>query len=85
MQGAESRIRAVKIRSDRILICLSLLCRHTEVKGEWGFVIRLQRLIEETVKKKKKIPQPIGSLQFLFHFLLVHYSKSRGTFTVNEK
>lgn len=41
VEGAESRIGLVKMRSDRILICLSRLCRHTDVKGKrrgvwWG-------------------------------------------------
>lgn len=36
VKGAESRIGLVKIRSDRILICLSLPCRHTDVKGKRG-------------------------------------------------
>lgn len=34
VEGAESRIGQVKMRSDRILICLSRLCRHTDVKGK---------------------------------------------------
>lgn len=36
VEGAVSRIGQVKMRSDRILICLSLLCRHTDVKGKRG-------------------------------------------------
>lgn len=52
-------IGLVKMRSDRILICLSLLCRHTDLKGTkrgWAgvgaVVIRPSRLIGKTRKKK---------------------------------
>lgn len=58
VEGAESRIGLVKMRSDRILICLSLLCRHTDVKGKrkegGAVVIRLSRLIGELKKRKKE-------------------------------
>lgn len=54
-------IGLVKMRSDRILICLSLLCRHTDVKGkrrgcvvEGAGVIRPSRLIEKLGKKGEK-------------------------------
>lgn len=60
VEGAESRIGLVKMRSDRILICLSLLCRHTDVKGKrrgvWRGGTGYQALTSdrETEKKRKK-------------------------------
>lgn len=70
------------MRSDRILICLSLLCRHTDVKGKrrgcvavGAAVIRPSRLIGKLKKKKKQekreIYQLIASPEFMFHFLHV--------------
>lgn len=83
VEGAESRIGLVKMRSDRILICLSLLCRHTDVKGKrrgvWrggsGYQAFTSDRGEEKKKKKekRKIYQLIASPQFLFHFLHVLY------------
>lgn len=84
VEGAESRIGLVKIRSDRILICLSQLCRHTDVKGKrregggWGGSgYQAFTSDRETGEKKEKreIYQLIASPQFLFHFLHALYSK----------
>lgn len=56
------------MRSDRILICLSLLCRHTDVKGKrrgcvavGAAVIGPSRLIGK-IKKEKKITGKKGDL-----------------------
>lgn len=59
VKGAESRIGLVKIRSDRILICLSLLCRHTDVKGKrrgvwWGGSGYLAFTSDRETEKGKK-------------------------------
>ena len=84
MEGAESRIGLVKMRSDRILICLSRLCRHTDVKGKRRGVWRggsgyqpftSDREAEKKKKEERKIYQLIASPQFLFHFLRVLYCK----------
>lgn len=87
VEGAESRIGLVKMRSDRILICLSQPCRHTDVKGRrrgvwWGGSgYRAFTSDRETEKKeKRKIYQLIASPQFLFHFLDVLYCKRHTLF-----
>lgn len=92
VEGAESRIGLVKMRSDRILICLSLLCRHTDVKGKrrevwwwgwgwWGSGYQAFTSDRKTEKKeKRKIYQLIASPQFLFHFLHVLYCKKHILF-----
>lgn len=68
-------IGLVKMRSDRILICLSLLCRHTDVKGKrrgcvvaGAGVIGPSRLIEKLEGKKRAIYPLIALNEFLFHF-----------------
>lgn len=70
-------IGLVKMRSDRILICLSLLCRHTDVKGKrrgcvvvGAGVIRPSSLIEKLGEKREICPL-IASNEILFHFLCV--------------
>lgn len=66
-------IGLVKMRSDRILICLSLLCRHTDVKGKrrgcvavGPVVIRPSRLIEKLEKKGKKGDLSTDCLTWIF-------------------
>lgn len=87
VEGAERRIGLVKMRSDRILICLSRPCRHTDVKGKrrgvwWGGsgyqAFTSDRKTEK--KEKRKIYQLIASPQFLFHFLHVLYCKRHTLF-----
>lgn len=79
VEGAESRIGLVKMRSDRILICLSQLCRHTDVKGKrrvvcWGGSGYQAFMSDREAEKKeeRKIYQLIASPQFLFHFLVLY-------------
>lgn len=60
MEGAESRIGLVKMRSDRTLICLSRLCRHTDVKGKrrggvwWGCGCYQAFTSDRETEKRKK-------------------------------
>lgn len=58
MEGAESRIGLEKIRTDRILICLSSLCRHTDVKGKrrgmWWGGTGYQAFTSDRKREKKK-------------------------------
>lgn len=66
-------IGLVKMRSDRILICLSLLCRHTDVKGKrrgcvvaGAGVIGPSRQIEKLEKKGKKGDLSSDCLEWIF-------------------
>lgn len=92
VEGAESRVGLVKIRTDRILICLSQLCRHIDVKGKrrgmwWGgsgYQAFTSDRVRERKKEKGKIYQLIALPRFLFHFLHVLYCKRHILLKVNK-
>lgn len=91
VEGAECRIELVKIRTDRILICLSQLCRHTDVKGKrrgmWWGAGGYQAFTSERVRKKGKgkIYQLIASPQFLSTFFICFTVKGIYFVKVNKK
>lgn len=52
-QCAESRIGWVKMRSDRILICLSPHCRHTGLEGVWGVAYQTSASDRESERERE--------------------------------
>lgn len=93
VEGAESRIGPAKMRSDRILICLSRLCRHTDVKGKRrggrggcggvAAVIRLSCLIGKL--KKERFISWLPRLNFCSTFFSCFTLKDTHFLKVNKK
>lgn len=92
VEGAESRIGLVKMRSDRILICLSRSCRHTDVKGKrrgvwWGGsgyqAFTSDRETEK--KRKKRFISWLLRLNFCATFFICFTIKDPYFLKVNKK
>ncbi len=92
VEGAESRIGLVKMRSDRILICLSRLCRHTDVKGKrrgvWRGCSGYQPFTSDRETEKKKKERFISwllRLNFCSTFFMCFTVKGKDFLKVNKK
>ncbi len=92
VEGAESRIGLVKMRSDRILICLSRLCRHTDVKGKrrgvWWGGSGYQAFTSDRETEKKKKERFISwllRLNFCSTFFMCFTVKGTYFLKVNKK